>query len=214
MTEKKMGIEDLEKLSNLKEKGIITEEEFNKTKKKLLGLDNNTMEQKEETPPKIKKSTEINKKETTEKKPWYKKLKWWHWAIIISIFFSLLLSISDNQEQSATKHTLPILEEEVQNWTISSYKCKNKCDDEVTVYIKDMKDWAVDGVITYWWFARYIILQRLKWDRKAYHELDWFTINIMSWSELLWSCNYSDTSWNWVKTINCPDWPQRSIAWK
>jgi hypothetical protein len=36
--ETKLGLDDLEKLAKLKEKGLITEEEFNKKKKQILGL--------------------------------------------------------------------------------------------------------------------------------------------------------------------------------
>ena len=37
-TPKSSGLDDLEKLANLHEKGIITEEEFNAKKKQILGL--------------------------------------------------------------------------------------------------------------------------------------------------------------------------------
>jgi hypothetical protein len=37
-TAKSSGLDDLEKLAELKEKGIITEEEFNAKKKQILGL--------------------------------------------------------------------------------------------------------------------------------------------------------------------------------
>ena len=84
--------DEIEKLHWLMKKGIITKEEFEQKKKKLLKIENNEHK-------KIENITVINKQE----KPWYK--KWWAIALFIFIGLIIIANISNNSNEPNTSNT-------------------------------------------------------------------------------------------------------------